>query len=846
MIIDLLCEYRRNPVGVDISDPLLLWSADRPGFMPELARVTLSREDSVDLLWDSGFMPDEGRIRYTGPALKSGRTYRWHVTLRSNGEEYSSPAAHFTTGVLPEDSFPPLRWVGGIRIDAGCYLYRHELTLTKHVRSAAIFMLSPNYNVLTVNGNRPDDSVLNNIFADPDKSMYYVTYNVTGMIHKGRNALGVMTGRGWRSLREAEDGIGWGDSLFALWLLVEYADGTEEVLASDPDTWRYSTEGPVTYNSIYNGETYDARLEIPGWDRVAFRDDHWFPAVEKEPPEGVIRSRMVEPIRVIRDLPVRKILPDPNGGWTLDFGVNFAGWIRLRISGKAGDRISVTPAEMIRPDGSVDTTSLRNAHPVDTYILKGEGMEEWEPRFTYHGFRYARVTGIDREPDPAMFTGRLVRTAVEETGTFRCSHPIVQGFYDIVKQSEESNLHGVPTDCPQRDERLGWLNDMTVRNEGAMYGFRMARLYSKWLRDIRDAQGKVTGAITDTAPFLRYGFRPADPVSGSFLQLPWNLYLHYGDDRFLLENYRDNGRWVRYLLRNSEKGIVRFSSMGDWASPIANTDPNSTGGGALSVITPPLLMSTGFLYHDCCLMAKMARVLGLTDEEKEWSDTAEKVRHDFNKAFYRSEEGTYATDSQASNVLPLYFGIVEESEIPRVLKHLCDDIERRGGHLSTGNICTRYAIEVLFRNGKEDLAWHLLTQTDYPGWGFMLTHGATSVWERWEAPGDNERMADMASMNHPMNGGAVISLYKHLAGISPDENAPGWKNIFFRPVIPKNAPDASVLLRTVRGTVESSWKRESDGIRWRIVIPGGCTGTVTIPGSGETVVVGNGTHEFRI
>ena len=842
MTIHLLCEYMLEPSGVDSAAPLLLWHADGQTGSGS-ARVTLRQAGSDALLWDSGFMPDEGRVVYAGAPLRSGRAYLWQVALRADGQEYVSGEARFTMGLLPEDPWQG-RWVGGIRIDAKCYLYRHEWTAKKPVTAATAFVASPNYNVLTVNGRKPSDAVLNNVFADYDKSLYYATYDITALVREGANAMGVMTGLGWRSLREAEDGVGWCDSLFALQIMLEYEDGQVEWLYSSPDDWRCCTDGPVVYNSIYNGEIYDARLEKAGWDSPGYDDSAWAFTVEKEPPEGVVRSQLLEPIRVVREVLVQEIIPAPGGEWTLDFGKNMAGWVRLRLAGRAGERVTIRPAEMIRPDGSVDTTSLRRANPVDTYIFKGEGVEEWEPRFTYHGFRYAQISGLKSKPEAGMFTGCVVRSGVESTGDFHTSHPIVQGFYDMVRQTEESNLHGVPTDCPQRDERLGWLNDMTVRNEGAMYGFRLYQFYAKWLRDIRDTQGRVTGAITDTAPFLRYGFRPADPVSSCFLMLPWNLYLHYGDRRILEENYQANGRWVHYLLRNTHEGVVRFSSMGDWAAPVAGTDHGSTGGGALSVITPPLLMSTGFLYFDCTLMAKMARALERGEDERIWLDTAAKVREDFNRAFFHPEGEYYGAGSQAANILALHFGLVEEKHIPGVLRNLCEDIRRQGGHLSTGNICTRFAIEVLFRYGESDLAWHLLSQTEYPSWGFMLHNGATTVWERWEKLGDNDFMAEMASMSHPMNGSAVVSLYKHLAGILPDEAAPGWRNIIFRPSIPANAPDASAQLRTVRGVVGSRWTRRAGRVHWEIAVPAGCTATVYLPGRDAPLAVSSGKHCF--
>lgn len=846
MDIRQLCEFMTNPTGVDIPNPLLSWCAGEADARIEAARVTVLRRGTGELVWDSGFMENTDRCFYGGKPLLSGRAYSWRVELRTDKGVYSSDEAMFTMG-LPKDAPWSAGWVGGIQIDAKSYMYRRELTVNRPIRAAAAFVASPNYNVFTVNGRRADDSVLNNVFADYDKSLYYATYDLTDIIQAGENAIGVMTGLGWRSLREAEDGIGWGDSLFSVQLVLEYEDGSEEWLLPDASGWRYTADSPVTYNSIYNGETYDARLEKQGWDAPGYDDGDWSRAVEKEPPAGVPRSQLLEPIRVVAEMSVREIIAAPDNSWTLDFGRNFAGWVRIRVSGSRGDRIGIKPAEQINADGSVNAVSLRNAHPVDTFILKGEGTEVWEPRFTYHGFRYAQIFGLAQKPSPDMFTGCVVRSDVEDIGSFRCGSAIVQGFYDIVKQTEASNLHGVPTDCPQRDERLGWLNDMTVRNEGALYSFRLYQLYAKWLRDIRDTQGRVTGAITDTAPFLRFGFRPADPVSASFLLLPWNLYLHYGDDRIIRENYDANARWVSYIARNSDDLIVRYSSMGDWAAPVEGTDHGSTGGGALSTITPRLLMSTGYLYYNCTLMAKMAAVLGREGDRADWLALAERVKRAFNLKYYNREGGYYASGSQAANIIPLYFGIVGKEEAPLVLKSLCDDIMiKHGGHLTTGNLCTRYAIEVLFRYGKQDIAWYLLNQTDYPSWGFMLANGATTVWERWEKVDDNDFLAAMAALNHPMNGGAVVGLFKYLAGIAPDEDAPGWKNIIFRPIIPKDAPSAEAVIHTARGTVASRWERADGAVKWDIEIPAGCTGSVYMPCREQPERVGEGKHSFTL
>lgn len=854
--ISLLCEYMKKPVGLTMEAPRFTWSVADNSLKIKEYRILVTDCVESDCIWDSGWIREENAYRtsFGGRKLESGVTYQWKVILRAaSGEnqqlqELESEKASFTMGLMEPDAWIA-PWIGGIKIDGNSYLYRKEWKNKGLVKRAAAFVATPCYYVLTINGKKADDTVLNNVFADYEKSLYYRTYDITDLISEKENAVGIMTGLGWHSLREAEDGIGWGDSLFSMQIRLEYEDGTIEWVVSDTNGWTYSNKGPIRYNSIYNGEIYDARMEIKGWDCPAFNDSEFSKAVEREAPKGQLKSQILEPIRVVRNMEPVQIIDVGDGSYTLDFGKNSAGYVRIKMAGNAGDSISIKPAELMNKDGSVNPISLRNAHPVDTYIFKGEGIEEYEPHFTYHGFRYAQIYGLHNTSKSSMFTGCFVRSDVDRIGQFSCNDAIVQQFYDMVCQTEECNVHGVPTDCPQRDERLGWLNDMTVRNEGALYNYKHYQLYAKWMRDIKDAQGEVTGAITDTAPFMRYGFRPADPVSGSFLMIPWNLYVHYGDDRIIRENYDANAKWVEYLKRNSDGLIVRFSSMGDWAAPIGGTDHSSTGGGALSVITPQLLMSTGFFYHDCTLMEKMADVLGKEEDVVYYHSLAQSIKNAFNKEYYNEEKGYYATGSQASCVLPLYFGMVEESQAKRVLDYLVKDIEEvHGGHLSTGNICTRYAMEVLFMYGKEDLAWKLLSQTSYPSWGYMIERGATTVWERWEDVTENEELAAMASLNHPMNGGAVICLHKYLAGIRPDESMPGFEHIIMKPLIPEKAEHASAQIQTIRGEVSSQWKKENGKLTWKVSIPVGCSASLYLPVKGQERIeeVGSGEHCFTI
>lgn len=375
-------------------------------------------------------------------------------------------------------------------------------------------------------------------------------------------------------------------------------------------------------------------------------------------------------------------------------------------------------------------------------------MEVYEPCFTYHGFRYVQVEGFLGEPGPEAITGRVVRSSVEQIGSFRCSNPLINQLHKNIVWTESNNLHGLPTDCPQRDERLGWLNDMTVRAEEAVYNFNLVNLYAKWVDDIADTQGKKTGAIADTAPYVKYGRRPADPVASSYLIVPWLSYLHYGDLRTLEKHYEGFKRWVTYLGNMADNNIINFSEIGDWAPPVTEAAEGSIGAGAVSAKTPGALMSTGYYYLNAALMSKFAHILGKNEDERYYAKLAAEISDAFNREFFHRDTCSYGSGNQASNVFPLYLGIVPQECQQAVLHNLVRDVmEKHGCHVTTGNLCTKYLIDVLAEMGMVDLAFALVTQKTYPSWGYMLSMGATTIWERWEYVTCG-KLAGMGSHNH--------------------------------------------------------------------------------------------------
>lgn len=844
-VMKVLCEYMNNPIGLDMEKPRFSWcAADNSELVgtQKSYRIIISDDmngarRNIGNMWDSGVVKNDcsNNVPYDGKQkLQSATTYYVKVVVEcEEGSVLESEIASFTTGLLHGEWKGD--WIGCSFFDQPSCLYRTEIEIKKSVKSAMAFVSSPCYNVLTINGNKADTVVLNNANTDMDKTVVYASYIIDEYLNKGKNVIGLDCGQGWHAIKGGRDYDGWGESAFSAQILLRYEDGTEEWIYSVPANWYFTVNGPVKANSVFNGELYDARDEIIGWNMPDYvMDDKWHPTVEKEPYPGVVRAQYLEPIRIIKEMPVQEIYEVGDGSYTLNFGQNFAGWARIKIQEPAGTRIILKYAEVIKPDYSVDQENLRSAQQTDEYITKNDAEVVYEPRFTYHGFQYVQIFGLSKKPSMDTVVGCVVRSDVKRIGNFTCDNELLNRIYEIINWTEESNLHSIPTDCPQRDERLGWLNDMTVRNECALYNFRLPQLYSKWLQDIRDAQGVKSGAITDTAPFLKYGMRPADPVSTSFLLIPWNVYLQYGDKKIIEKNYDAMKRWIAFLIRNSDDYIVRYSQMGDWAGPITGTDINSAGAGAISTITPTILMGTGFLYYDCILMAKMAKVCSNSEDEAFYLQEADKTKKAFQKKWYNSEKKFYAKNSQAGNVFPLYLGIVPEEDRKDVLRNIVDDIKNKDTHLTTGNLCTRYAVEVLFQNGEENLAYNLLNQREYPSWGYMIENGATTVWERWEKAETGSPIMGMASRNHPMNGAVGVCFHKYIGGIQPDERQPGFKNVIIKPIIPTELNHVDCSLETIRGLIRSSWKKKKEGLSLKVEIPFNCTADIYIPVNGTS------------
>jgi len=616
-------------------------------------------------------------------------------------------------------------------------------------------------------------------------------------------------------------GQGWFKATVLLVQINIELEGGEKVEVVSDASWK-GMDGPVVANSIYNGETYDARLETPGWDRPGYADGQWSAAEVVAGPKGVLSAQMMPPIQVVDTIvPLRMASPKP-GVYVYDMGQNFSGWAQLRVRGQQGTAVKLRFAEMIYDNGMINLENLRGARAEDVYILKGEGEEVWQPRFTYHGFRYVELSGYPGVPAVNAVRGRVVHTAVEPAGSFACSQPVLNSLQRIIVWGQKTNLHSVPTDCCQRDERMGWMGDAQGTAEEAIYNFDMAAFYANFLRDIRDVQDEK-GTITDTVPHI-WGSRPADPAWGTAYPLiAWYFYQYYGDRRVLEDHYDGIKKYVEFLRTRAENGLVTFSYYGDWVAVDR---------------TPGDIVSSFYYYYDVKVLAEMAKILGKEADAKAYGDLASAIKTAFHREYFDPKTRSYANGTQTANTLPLFLDLVPEKMRGAVWGNLFDNIVyKNNSHLTTGIIGTKYIMELLTNNGSSDLAYDIATQTTYPSWGYMIENGATTLWELWQL----RQGPSMNSHNHPMFGSVGSWLYKALAGINLAPESAGFEKIRIVPQMVRDLRYAAGSTRTVRGEVSSSWSRDDRTVQLEVVIPVGSEAEVVIPGFNlENVVIKEG------
>jgi alpha-L-rhamnosidase len=842
---ELLAEYSRRPIGLWTATPLLSWqldpgSTEATGYQVQVASTPEHLDADEPDLWDTGLRPHDGGwgIRYDGAPLTSRQQCWWRV--RAADAEVTGPWSSyesFELSLLHAEDWTA-RWTGRPGSHSGGALYlRQAFELTQGVRRARLYVTGLGWYQARLNGRRVGDALLEPAPTDTSRRLHFATHDVTEGLMIGVNVLGAILGHGWN-----------GDQKLLAQLEITLDDGQQVMVGTGQtgiglDMW-HALHGPIVAESMYDGETYDARLENPQWDNEVAQLDaapmrDLNQAMMADAPGGVLTPRPLPGIEVTETRAASRITEPRPGVFVVDTGQNLAGWLRITVDGAGGDEISLRYAENLYADGTVNQENLRSALATDRLITDGRGPRTWEPTMTSHGFRYVQIEGWPGTPRLSDVEVRVVRSALERTATFDSSDPLIDRINEAVYWTEVSNTQGVPTDCPQRNERMGWLNDMAARSDELVYTFDSGLFLSKWMDDIADTQS-ADGSIADTAPY-RFGTRPADPISVCYALIPVLLIRHYGDLQTADRHFDGIVRWFDYLTSRADNGVVSYSNYGDWAPPIAFGSTESFS--ALSAFTPGDLVSTAHYHYTATLVAVLAEALGKDADRRRFVDAAADIAAAFHEQFWSGPDIGYGSGNQACNAIALYMGLVPEEQLETVVELLVSDVLAHDTHLTTGNLATKYLLEVLAAHGHIDLAVRLVQQRTYPSWGFMLDNGATTIWERWE----NETGGEMNSHNHPMYGSVAAFLYRHVAGIKIPSAAVGCSEILFDINPAAGLDRASASLESVRGRIAVSWRRRGDSVQVDVVVPAGCRAVLETPhGGGERRVVPPGTHELVI
>jgi len=718
------------------------------------------------------------------------------------------------------------RWRSEHRRLAGRYLRREFRTLReKTIQRATACICGLGFFDLYLNGNRIGDSLMNPALTGYDKRALYVTFDVTKAVRVGSNAVGAVLSNGRFFAPRLQIPIpmrSYGQPRMIGQIHIEYSAGSEQTIATD-ETWKVTSDGPLRASNEFDGEEYDARLDMPGWSAAGFDDSDWQPARIVKSPGGQLEAQMIEPIRVTEELrPVRLVQPKP-GIWMVDFGQAFYGVVRLRVSGPAGTRVTLRTSVNVLPDGTLNDINDRTARNTDVYTLKGEGVEVWHPRFRGNATRWAQIEGFPGTPVKDSFTGLVTHTDHEPVGEFACSNARINKVYLNARWGTRLQNRSVPME-PDRDERMPWSGHPAKTSESEGWVFNVARFYEHFLHNYRVHQAK-DGSLQEILPPY-WQFNSKDIIWPSVVTIiPDWYYNFYGDTRPLRDNYNMMKRFVLYHQRTNLKpdGTMDHCTYGDWVDT-ASIGANSRNFGA----TSRPLMGTAYLYNNCRILQRAARILGKSDDEKYFRELADRICVGFNKRFFDANTGSYESATQCSAVLPLAFGLVPNEHRAAVIKHLIDDVMiTHKGHTSVGLIGMQWQMQVLTNIGHPEVAFRIATRTGRPSWGYMIRKGATTIWERWDT--DTQDGGMNGESQKILSGNFEAWCYQTLGGINYDPEHPGFKHILLRPRPVGDVTWVRASHVSVYGKIVSNWKLHDGQFRWRVVVPPNTTATAYIP-----------------
>jgi alpha-L-rhamnosidase len=832
----LRCEYLAEPRGVGETQPRLSWllQSDERGQRQTAYQILVAGSpealaaDRGDL-WDTAKVASEdstGAV-YQGKPLVSQQECFWKVKVWDRADRPSawSEPARWSMGLLDPAQWKA-QWIGydKARQVAGTsklllppprYL-RSVFQAAKPVRRATLYATALGIFDVYLNGKRVTDDQFNPGWTDYTKRVYYRSYDVTSLVRSGDNVFGAILADGWYS-----GYIGWGHARdhygknprFRGQLQLEFADGSSAIVASGPN-WKAAI-GPASEADYLMGESYDARAELTGWDAPGYDAGKWEAVDTGAEMQPVVQWHPGPPVRAYAEFKAQKITQPAPGAYVLDLGQNIAGVARLTLEGEPGQKITLRFAERLNPDGTMYTTNLRGARATDTYICRG-GRESWQPRFTFHGFQYVEISGLKQAPTPETVVGVALSSDTPVVGQFECSDPMLNRLHSNGYYTQRSNFIDIPTDCPQRDERLGWTGDAQVYIRTATQNTDVQAFFTKWLVDLDDGQ-RADGQFPMVAP-LKVGGPDGGPAwADAGVICPWTIYDVYGDRRVLERHYPAMTRFIDFCEKRSTPELLppaKFHCFGDWLSIKANT--------------PTDVIYTAYFAYCTRLTARAAEVLGKPDDGAKYNALFRKIKAAFNQA-YVAADGRIKGDTQACYVLALAFDLLDQEKQKLAAKYLVDDIARRDWHLSTGFIGTKDLMLVLTKIGRTDVAYRLLRNVTFPSWGFSIQHGATSIWERWDGwtPEHGFQDPGMNSFAHYSFGAVYQWMVENIGGIR--SKSPGYQTIVIAPQIDDQLSWAKVGYQSIRGPIACDWKREKGEFLMDVTVPVGVTASVVLP-----------------
>jgi alpha-L-rhamnosidase len=843
----ILCENRTNPVGLDNVQPRFTWELASAAFNVSQTAYQIrvsTHSDFRKIIWDSKKVASDSSVHvgYKGKALSSHTKYYWQVKVWDNTKKASawSETGYWITSLLNANEWQA-KWIGpGFKEDSlrASPMFRKTFSSTKKVSSAIAYITAHGLYEAQINGHRVGDAYLTPGWTSYGKRLQYQAYDVTDLLATGNNVVGVTLGSGWyRGLIGFSNNQNfYGKDVALLFQLhVTYADGTSEVVISD-GSWKSST-AEITYSEIYNGETIDARKAKKGWALNGYNDAGWSGVQVMDYGFKNLLATYNEPIRKHETFKALRVLKTKKNEHIVDFGQNLVGWVKIRLKGKKGQKITISHAEVLDKDGNFYTDNLRAAKAQDTYILSGDGVELFEPHFTFHGFQFIKVEGYNADLNPDDFTAVALYSDMNPTGSFSSSNALVNQLQHNIQWGQKGNFLDVPTDCPQRDERLGWTGDAQVFSRTASFNMNVDNFFSKWLKDITADQTEK-GAVPFVVPnILGKGAAGSAGWGEAATVIPWNMYVAYGDKQVLKDQYGSMKAWVDYMKGQAKDDLWNTGfHFGDWLFYSVNDDTDGT-----SAVTDKYLIAQCFYAYSTQLLINAAQVLGKTDDYEAYGKNLKRIKDAFVRE-YVTGNGRMVSGTQTAYVLALNFDMLPEDLRPQAAARLVTNIKNYNNHLTTGFLGTPYLCHVLSRFGYTDEAYKLLLQDTYPSWLYPVKMGATTVWERWDGikPDKTFETPTMNSFNHYSYGAIGDWMYRVMVGLDTYNDGPGYKHIKIMPHPGGGFTNASASLQTYYGTVSSAWAIADGQLNFDVEIPVNTTASVYIPAKDAANVMDSG------